>query len=304
MCPGDLKYVCETCSSALCSQCKKNHMMKNSNKDLYNVITYREKSNNLHKHEICLKHPNNVYTMYCELCKIPICTDCTDHRNHSQTDVETAYKAKRKKKEMVKNIQEEALPIRFSLLANIDLDFKTVISDVAHLNSKVIKHSEKITSCRDSELDFEKLFVKLKIKINKHITNIYIYEHVYEKSSDAPIKFLLSVKKHQSKIFKKYGQKTLTPCKSLKTETFIEKLLTINSRDKGKRLTETGKIIRLMGAYLNTIVKCNASVIFQMPTLMERLFSKIAEGNFEIQGGKYSLIPNSNYFNFSFSNLE
>lgn len=56
-------------------------------------------------------------------------------------------------------------------------------------------------------------------------------------SSDAHIKFLLSVKKHRSnnKTFKNHGQITLT--KLLNPKTVIEKLLTIKLRDKGKQLS-------------------------------------------------------------------
>lgn len=238
-CPGDLKYFCATCSSDLCLQCGENHMMKNLNKDMCNVILYREKFNYLQRYEICLRHPNNVYTKYCELCKIPICTDCTDHRNHRQTDVGTAYEAKRKNREIVKKVQSQALPIRYVLLIDIDLDFKTVFSDVVNLNSKILRNSEKLTDCLDNVLHnfhLEHRCLKQKIKVSKYIASTYIYERLYEHSSDAPINFLLSVRKHQTKAFKNHGQITLTPCKSLKTESVIDKLLTINFTKKGKRL--------------------------------------------------------------------
>lgn len=297
-CPEDLKYFCVSCSSDLCSQCGENHIMKNSNKDLYNVIIYREKSNYPQNHETCLRHPNNVYKKYCELCQIPICTDCTDHRNHGQTDVRTAYEAKRKNREIVQNIRSLALPIRYALLTDIDFDIKTVISDIAHLNSKILSNSEKMTGCLDNELDLEKIFVKLKIKINKYIASIYKYEHEYGQSSDAPIKFLLSVKKHQSKTFKNYGQITLSPCKSLKTESVIEKLLTINSRDKGKRLTETEKKNRVMSAYLNKILMVHCYILLQVPTLIDRLSFEVSEGNVTIQRGKYFINSRFKFFQF------
>lgn len=233
-CPGDLKYFCKTCSSDLCLQCGETIIMKNLNKDLYNVIIYQDKFNYLRKHEICLRNPNNVYEKYCELRKNPICTDCTDHKNHWQTDVGKAFhEAKRKNREIIQYIRYRALPICFARLADIDLAFKTVISDVAHVNSNILRNSEKLTGCLDNKSDLEKSFVKLKIKTNKYIARPYIYEHEYEQSSYAPIKFLLSVKKHESKAFKKYRNITITPYKSPKTETVIEKLLTINSRDKG-----------------------------------------------------------------------
>lgn len=240
-CPGDLKYFCETCSSDLCLQCGEKHMSKKLNKDTCNLILYREKSNYLQKHEICMRHPNNIYKKYCELCKIPICADCTEHGTHEQIDIRTAYEEKRRNREIIKKINNEAFPICYGLLAEIDFDFKTVISDVDHLNSKILRNSEKLTGCLENELNLEKLFVKLEIKINKYIARPYIYEQEYEQSSDAPIKFLSSVKKHQSKAFKKYRKITLTPCKSPKTETVIEKL-TINLTSKGRFLEGTENI--------------------------------------------------------------
>lgn len=266
-CPGDLKYFWET---DLCLQCGETIIMENSYKDLYKVVIYQEKFNYLRKHEKCLRHPNNVYTKYCELCKIPLCTDCTDHKNHWQTDVGKAlHEAKRKNREIIQNIRCRALPICFSRLADIDLAFKTVISDVAHVNSNILRNSEKLTGCLDNESDLEKSFVKLKIKTNKYIARPYIYEHEYEQSSNAPIKFLLSVKKDESKAFKKYRNITLTPYKSPKTETVIEKLLTINSRDKGKRLTETEKINRRMDVQLAKMTRAHQPMVSPTDLLSE-----------------------------------
>lgn len=241
-CPGDLIYFCVTCSSDLCLACKEMHMIMNLNKDMCNVITYREKSNYLQKHEICMRHPNNFYTKYCELCTIPICTECTDHRKHRQTDVETAYEAKRKNREIVQNVQRQALPIFSALLTSIVMDLKTVYSNTANLKLKILRNSEKLMGCLNYVLHnfhLEHRCLKQKIKVSKYIakTYIHVYERLYEHSSDAPIKFLLSVKKHQStKSFKNHSKITLTTCKSLKTETIIEKLLAINFTNKGDRL--------------------------------------------------------------------
>lgn len=239
-CPGDLEYFCVTCSSDMCFECKHNHMIMNF-EDMCNMIIYREKSNCLQKHEICMRHLNNVYTKYCELCRIPICTECTDHRNHRQTDVETAYEAKRKNREIVQNIQWQALPICAGLLLSIAFDLRTVFSNTVNLKLKILRNSEKLMGCLDNVLHnfhLEHRCLKQKIKVSKYIAKTYNkYERLYEHSSDAPIKFLLSVKKHQStKSFKNHGQITLTTCKSLKTETIIEKLLTINFTNKGERL--------------------------------------------------------------------
>lgn len=241
-CPGILEYFCVTCSSDLCLECTMLHMITNLNKNVCNVVLYREKSNYLQKHEICMRHPNNVYTKYCEPCRIPICTDCTDHRNHIQTDVETAYETKRKNREIVQNIQWQELPFCSGLLLSRVIDLKSVYSNTANLKLKILRNSEKLMGCLNYVLHnfhLEHRCLKQKIKVSKYIakTYIHVYERLYEHSSDAPIKFLLSVKKHQStKSFKNHSTITLTTCKSLKTETIIEKLLAINFTNKGDRL--------------------------------------------------------------------
>lgn len=241
-CSGDLKYVCQTCSFDLCLQCSENHVMSGSKNDIRNIILYREKFNKLRKHEICGRHPGSVYDNYCEVCKIPICTDCTEHKIHTQTDVGTAYKEKRQNREIIKKkILYESLPLCFALQTNIDIYFKTLFSDIAKLNKEMIKNSKKLTGCLDTMLHnfhLEHRYLKQKNRLNKYIASTYIYEHVYEYSSDAPIKFLSSVKKHRSKIFKIHGQIKLSKLQK-KTETVIEKLLlTIKFTNKGMRQSE------------------------------------------------------------------
>lgn len=239
-CSGNLKYFCQTCSLDLCLQCGENHVMSGSKNDIHNIILYREKFNKLRKHEICVRHPGSVYDNYCEVCKIPICTDCTEHKTHTQTDVGTAYEEKRQNREIFKKeILNESLPFCFALQYNIDMVLKTMSSDIAKLNSEMIKNSEKLTGCLDTVLHnfhLEHRCLKQKNELNKYIASTYIYEHVYEHSSDAPIKFLSSVKKHRSKIFRNHGQITLSkPLK--KTEAVIEKLLTIKFTNKEMRQT-------------------------------------------------------------------
>lgn len=273
-CPGILEYFCVTCSSDLCLECTMLHMITNLNKNMCNVVIYREKSNYLQKHEICMRHPNNVYTKYCEPCRIPICTDCTDHRNHIQTvetvDVETAYETKRKNREIVKNIQWRALPICYGLLLSRVIDLISVYSNKANLKLKILRNSEKLMDCLDYVLHnfhLEHRCFKQKIKVSKYITNTYMYERLYEHSSDAPIKFLLSVKKHQStKSFKNHGQITLTTCKSLKTETIIEKLLTINFTNKGESLE---KLLEQILRTPQPMSFCEGPMLFYLHILLD-----------------------------------
>lgn len=111
------------------------------------------------------------------------------------------------------------------------------------------RQTEKISDCLDDVLrdfHFKNIYLKHKIGIQKYIVRTKKYELVYENSSNDPIKFLLSRKKHppNCKTFKKYGQPKLT--KSLYAETLIRKLLTIKLANKGKRPTEIEDIIQRM----------------------------------------------------------
>lgn len=246
-CPGDLEYFCVTCFCNLCSECAGFNLMVNSRNDLHNLILYREKFNYINKHEVCARHPNNVYKNYCKLCKIPICTDCTQHETHEKTDLDRAYEARGQKRKIIKEILSETLPLCSALLIDININFKTVSLDIANFNPN--RQTEKISDCLDDvlrDLHFKNRYLKHKIGIQKYIVRTKKYELVYENSSNNPIKFLLSRKKHppNCKTLKKYRQPKLT--KSLHAETLIKKLLTIKLANKGKRPTETEEVFQRM----------------------------------------------------------
>lgn len=268
-CSGDLEYFCVTCSSELCLQCKEKHLMNNSEKDSHSVIVYREKSNYLKNHEKCVRHPHNVYDNYCELCKLPTCIDCTEHETHPQTDIGTAYEANRQRREIIQKGQEEALPYCSLLFTDIDLNFKTVFSDKTNINSDILTKSEKLTGCLDNVLHnfhLKHRCFKQKIEINKFIARTYIYEQAYERSSDAPIQFLLSIKKHHFtcyKTFNTHGQKKITTLKSLKaeTDTVIEKLLTVKLTNKRTPSTERKELMQYMNARFMKIARDPLSML-------------------------------------------
>lgn len=139
--------------------------------------------------------------------------------------------------------------------------------------------------------------------MKKCIASTSIYEHVYEHSSDAPIKFLLSVKKHRSnnKTFKNHGQITLT--KLLNPKTVIEKLLTIKLRDKGKQLSinsisdQIAKMLRAPKSMLSFFKDLPmllsdfptiesepdfATILEELPGVCDMLSNRIADGNFTV----------------------
>lgn len=237
------------------------------------MILYREKFNQIRKHDICVRHPSSVYDNYCEVCKIPICTDCTEHRTHTQTDVGTAYEEKRQNKEIIQQIHNEALPNCFAFQIKIGMNFKTVFPDIANLNLDMLANLEKLTGCLDNVLHnfhMEHRCMKQKNKIHRCIARTCIYEHVYEHSSDAPIKFLLSAKKHRfnNKTFKNHGQITLT--KPLNPKTVIEKLLTIKLTDKGKHLPDAISNMNHMFIKILRAPQSLLSLMKDLPMLLQQ----------------------------------
>lgn len=287
-CPDGLEYFCVTCFCDLCSQCKMEHVLIMAKKgDIHNVVIYREKSKYLKNHEICLRHPNRVYDNYCEVCKTPICFDCTEHRAHKQIDVETAYETKRRQnKKMIQKIETEELFLDF-LWPYIELDFKFVSEDVSNLNSEMLTLSSEVIGYIDNlryRFPAEIRCLKQKIKMNKCIASAQVYEHVYEHSSIAPIKFLLSVKKThhftmENMTFLKHHGKAKDK-ESTSMEYLIEKLPTIKLTSQEKRIqsatsdmTLTEKIKSLMLTWSKNFSKSPQSILTYVKCL-EMLYSR------------------------------
>lgn len=253
-CSDGLEYFCVTCSRDLCLECKEEHVLNLAAVgDTHTVILYREKSNYLKNHDICLRHPNSVSDNYCEVCKTPICSDCTEHITHKKTDVRTAYLTKRRQtKKMIKKIEEEEI-FCCGLWFDIELNFKIVSEDVADMKSELLSLSNELTGYIDNLLfnfSDEIRCLKQKIKMNRCIARTQIYEHVYEHSSIAPIKFLLSVKKTDNfkmnnRNFLKHHCK-VTHLESTSMEYLIEKLPTITLTSQEKRIQSTTSDIGLL----------------------------------------------------------
>lgn len=246
-CSDGLEYFCETCSRDLCLECREEHVFEMAAKgDIHNVIKYREKLKYLKNQELCLRHPKCIYDNFCEVCNIPICSDCTEHRTHKTTNVRTAYETKRRQnKAMIPKIKEEEL-FCWSFWFDIDLDFKIVSESVANINSELLTLSKNLTRCIDRLLQkfpAKIRCLKQKIKMKRCIASIQKYEHVYEHSSMVPIKFLLSAKKtHHFKMnnrdFLKHHCKATLRVSTI-MEYVIEKLPKIKLTSQENRIQST-----------------------------------------------------------------
>lgn len=287
-CSEGLEYFCVTCSRDLCLECRMVHLLNLPDmKDAHTVINYREKSNYLKDQELCLRHPNSVYDNYCEVCKTPICPDCTEHRTHKKTDVRTAYVTKRRQtKKMIKKIEEEEILCGF-LWYEIEIDFKVVSENAANTKSELLLLSNELTGYIDN-LQFkfpdEIRCLKQKIKMKRCIASTQIYEHIYEYSSIASIKFLLSVKKIHN--FKMNNRNVLKHhCKATRREStsmecLIEKLPTIQLMSQEKRIQSTTSDLGLLEK-IRYHMLTRERTIYKSPQLMliyckcmEMLYSK------------------------------
>lgn len=91
-CPGDAEYYCESCPCDLCPQCKEKHVTDLKTID-HHMVIYPEQFSCIPTHELCTRHPSNIYSMYCEPCEVPVCYLCSEHRTHRWMDLQRAYKA-------------------------------------------------------------------------------------------------------------------------------------------------------------------------------------------------------------------
>ena len=68
---NNIFFKCNTCNKNICPLCKPSHEQS------HKVINYDD------KYYICDKHNEN-YILYCEDCKLNLCTLCNEHKNHKR----------------------------------------------------------------------------------------------------------------------------------------------------------------------------------------------------------------------------
>ena len=119
-CQGDTEYHCRTCDLNLCPPCKWIHTISLGTKD-HNVTLYREKFNSSYKREMCVKHPGQIYEMYCEVSDLPVCFHCVEDSQKELRNVKAVYEMKRKQnEEIISSIRRESLYI--ALIARSKLE--------------------------------------------------------------------------------------------------------------------------------------------------------------------------------------
>ncbi|XP_056007529.1 uncharacterized protein LOC125666278 isoform X3 [Ostrea edulis] len=202
-CQRDTEFYCNTCKRDLCLQCKKKHVIDLHTKH-HDVVIYREKFNYIPRQEICVRHPDRFYEMFCQSCELSVCFRCLEHRKHQILDLRTAYQTKRQQhREIIDNIRSETLYNCRVLLAGIQTDIQTCPPQICHRQSQMSTKAQRLkdridTVVCDVKTRYRGLLIdriqQQKRKMNRQLVHLQNYEDRYEQSANRAVQFLLFIK--------------------------------------------------------------------------------------------------------------
>ncbi|XP_061171182.1 uncharacterized protein LOC133180730 [Saccostrea echinata] len=269
-CQGETEFYCNTCKYDLCLQCKNRHVIDLDTIN-HDVIVYREKYEYISKQETCLRHTDRIYEKYCYSCKLPLCAQCTEHRNHKILDIRTAYKTNRQEhREILHRIRSETLYNNHFLLAKVKTDVKTCHTETSNYQPKMSTKAQRLKNLIDTvvcdvKIKFKSFMIHRLQEKNRHLANIENYENSYEQSANRPVKFLLFLKK--TNVPKILGTPHLmqNALLSLADEINIEDVIKLMSEiqiiESGKRQVRNEYLLKLMSTpVLHRSVKVKISV--------------------------------------------
>nr|XP_034308067.1 uncharacterized protein LOC117683178 [Crassostrea gigas] len=258
-CPGTTEYYCEVCPCDLCKKCKENKVMHLKTID-HNVMTFRDKSNNISEQEFCVRHPRNLYRMYCEYCQVPVCDFCFGHKYHKIISTRELYETKRQQhRGTIHTIRSEVIFYRLYLLTKARNDIKTVCSEFSFYQSGMLTKAQKLMDFindmqKDSiynvfgDFDFKHRCLEQKIEMNRHIVSLQRYVQRYEKSAIRPLHFLLSIKTILRQTHLTLHTSQLSMTESLKKEDVMESLSGTNITERRNQRVGNEYLLKLMSA--------------------------------------------------------
>lgn len=249
-------FVCFLCSCEMCSLCKESHLQDLETID-HDVVIYREKFNFISNNENCVKHSNCIYGMYCEPCKLPICNNCTEHRQHRQMDIKSAYEIQRRQHTYnIKKIQNELLLHRRVLLGEIKDEIKICPINIALFKRQILKKVQILENRISNVSTVGKLnhrCLKQRIAISIYISKIQKYEEIYEQSAKIPAHFLLYIKEtvfptiQHSSLLAHHGMFSMNELFTKEdTRHITESLTEIKITERGTRLVRNDRLLKLM----------------------------------------------------------
>lgn len=197
MCPGDTEYFCESCPYDLCPRCKENHVNDLKTID-HSVMAYRDKFKYVPTQQICQRHSDRFYEMYCQPCELPVCYHCLEHRTHRWMDVRRAYQRKRQQhRGIIHTIRSDALFYRPVLLSESVADIKTCKTNFSLYQTEMVTNAQRLKNLLYkgiSHVNCKHNCLKQKIEMNRHIVTLQVYVNVYEQSAFNPLQFFSFIK--------------------------------------------------------------------------------------------------------------
>lgn len=251
-CQGDTEYHCLTCKKDLCPACKMKHSIHLDTKE-HDIRLYKYKNIILRTREPCEKHPSQDYDIYCDVCALPFCVDCTEHNEHRVRDVMTVYKEQEK---IINSISRDTLYILQVLPVKIKLDFASCKNKTAPIVSEIAEELQKVKDHLDAvSIDAyisRKVTEKLnnqRAKLSKHLFKIKIYDNSQFMFAYKPIQFLRFIKKSRSS----HIEMTPVPVQHLlfsPTKVDVRSLIVlldeIQYTERGKRTVEKEHLLNLV----------------------------------------------------------
>ncbi|XP_062574104.1 uncharacterized protein LOC134235944 [Saccostrea cucullata] len=196
-------YNCNTCEQGLCSRCKERHVVDLDTK-MHDVEVKSEKCEEITKQEICTRHPDKVYDMWCSSCDLPVCYSCLEHRKHEVLDIKSAYtKYRELYKSKIAHIRSEILPNNRATLTAMKADFKTEIEtlqlDITRIVPKIINKVQRLKhqienvflgQVSQTSSNVGLYLQSMKKTLQRQISLLEKYENRCYKLSKKPVQFL------------------------------------------------------------------------------------------------------------------
>lgn len=257
LCKDDTEFNCETCKLNLCFHCKERHVV-DLNSKYHRVIIYRERFRFIQKHDECTRHPGMVYNRYCELCDLPLCSNCTEHRKHKIQTIKTTFKTKRQHhKKFIDKIGSDILYLRRILLEDCKVDFENCQTERSCCQSNILTKTGRLKGGIEYAMDYlsKKHKCKLIQELGKkqmimkiHLAYLQHYEHIYEQSATNPVQCVSLIKKecfpkiNDSPTLSRHSQILLTG--PINKGHLIKLLCDIQISEKGKRHSDYRRMFK------------------------------------------------------------
>ncbi|XP_061186284.1 uncharacterized protein LOC133194321 [Saccostrea echinata] len=298
-CQGDTEFYCNMCKHDLCLQCKERHVIDLDTKH-HDVVIYREICESITKQEICVRHPDKIYEMFCNLCKLPVCFRCKEHKQHLLHGLRTAYKTNRlQQKGNICHIRSETLYNSCFLLPVIKTDIETCLTEISKRQSELFIKANRLKNLIDTVMCDVKIrytrYMMQRIQQQKRKMNIYLvsienYEHRTEFSANTPVKFLFFIKRPRVTKIKETPSLSqnllLSLTEELNKQEVINLLSDIQIIEAGKRQVRNEYLLKLM----KTVVIYRSVKVTGVRQV--RHISSVTSGKFWINDGDNLILTN------------